>query len=561
MAQDYFSGNELRGNLKRRSVRSGAVTITSEAAKFLLYMGSMAVLARLLPKAEFGMVAMVTAITGFMAVFKDLGLSAATIQRREITHEQVSGLFWINVAIGGVLTLLVAGASPLVVWFYKDDHRLLAVTVAISTVFVIGGLGGQHQALLVRQMRFRRIAIVNLTAVVCGTAAGLAMALGRKGYLGAGLEALLTPHGAYWALVSVPIVTAAVGTAGLWLASGWRPSLPTRGVGLRSLVVFGSHVTGFNAVNYLARNMDNALIGRRWGDAVLGGYATAYRLLTLPLVQVNAPLASVAVPTLSRLRDNPERYRKYYLQAVSWIAFVTMPGIMFMIVYSQKVVALALGGGEKWADAGRIFMVLGIAGLFQPVTSTSGWFYLSHGRGKALMRWGIASAALIIASFFIGLPYGASGVATAYTAASLMQVWPCMYFATKNTPVSVGAIVGKLWRTYAATFAAGGAAAWMRWGMPGLEAAVTGSVGGRAISAVHRWLPALADDSVARIGDFAATGVFVTIGFAATAAAYVVATCALAGGTQPLREAKSLVGELLGKGRGAAAPTADGAKQ
>ncbi|MGD0900434.1 MAG: oligosaccharide flippase family protein, partial [Thermoguttaceae bacterium] len=156
---DFFSTAHLRDGLKGRSVRGGAASLVGQVAYFLMRLGSMAVLARILTPGDFGLVAMATAITGFVEMFKDAGLSLATVQRAEITHAQVSILFWINVALSAGLMLLVAAIAPAVAWFYGDS-RLIAITLVVAGAFLFGGVGIQHAALLRRQMRFGTLATV-----------------------------------------------------------------------------------------------------------------------------------------------------------------------------------------------------------------------------------------------------------------------------------------------------------------------------------------------------------------------------------------------------------------
>src|SRR5438046_8051456 len=122
-----------------------------------------------------------------------------------------------------------------------------------------------------------------------------------------------------------------VTVAGVWTACKWRPGLPTRGAGVRSMLAYGGNLTGFNVMTFFARNTDNALIGKFWGAYQLGVYSRAYQLLLMPMSQINNPLVAVAVPALSRLTDSPERYRAAYLKIVEKIAMITMPGIVFMM--------------------------------------------------------------------------------------------------------------------------------------------------------------------------------------------------------------------------------------
>src|SRR5208337_3020304 len=128
---DAFSTEHLHADLKGRSVRGGVLTLTSQGAQFLMQSIATVVLARLLVPADFGLVAMVTAITGLGQAFADLGLSEATIQREEISHDQVSALFWVNVGIGLILMLATAALAPVLAWFYREP-RLINITLVSS---------------------------------------------------------------------------------------------------------------------------------------------------------------------------------------------------------------------------------------------------------------------------------------------------------------------------------------------------------------------------------------------------------------------------------------------
>lgn len=157
----HFDTDHLRANLKRRSLRGGAVTLLSQGAKFALHFGSTMVLARLLTPGDFGLIAMVAPIAGFVSLFKDLGLSMATIQNTRIDHGQVSTLFWINVALSAALAGATVLLAPAVGWFYGDP-RTVPITIAFGCMMFLGGFTAQHLALIQRQMRFASMAAVEI---------------------------------------------------------------------------------------------------------------------------------------------------------------------------------------------------------------------------------------------------------------------------------------------------------------------------------------------------------------------------------------------------------------
>jgi len=141
-------------------VRGGAVALLAQGLAFVLQTGSTVVLARLLSPEDFGLQGMVVVMTGFLGLFRDAGLSVASVQREVLTHEQTSTLFWINVAVGAFLTIAAASMGPLLVGFYHEP-RLLSIAIASAAAFLFNSLAVQHRALLNRAMRFVTIAKID----------------------------------------------------------------------------------------------------------------------------------------------------------------------------------------------------------------------------------------------------------------------------------------------------------------------------------------------------------------------------------------------------------------
>jgi PST family polysaccharide transporter len=187
-------------------------------------------------------------------------------------------------------------------------------------------------------------------------------------------------------------------------------------------------------MSYFSRNLDNLIIGKVWGAYQLGVYSRAYQMLLMPMAQINAPLLSVAVPALSRLADSPARYRAAFLKILEKIAMITMPAVVFMIGTSDWLVLFLLG--PKWQDTGRIFMLLGIAAIVQPLTRSVLWLFSTQGRARELFHWGVISALIAVASIIAGLPWGAIGVAATYAAGDLFIATPLLFwFAGRRGPV------------------------------------------------------------------------------------------------------------------------------
>jgi PST family polysaccharide transporter len=416
--EGHLRTDDLVNDLGRRTARGGAITIFSQGTKFFLSMVVTVILARLLSPEDYGLVGMVAVVTGFISIFKDLGLSAATIQKAEINNEQISTLFWINLLLSVGIMLLTAAIAPAIAWFYGEP-KLTTIAVAYAAGFLFGGLAVQHEALLRRRMRFLALATAEIVALVVSSVVAITMAW----------------YGArYWALVSSQLCLGLIYGLAVWIACRWRPGLPVRNSGVREMLAFGGNLTGFGVVNYFARNVDNLLIGRYWGPEQLGLYARAYQLLLFPIDQMITPITAVAVPALSRLKDSPERYRQAYLRLLEKVALLTMPVMAFVIVTSDWLVNIVLG--SKWTGVSPIFSLLGIAGLVQPLASTAGWLFVTQGRTQHMFKWGMIGSTITVAGIIAGLKWGAVGVAASYSLTSIIIVIPLLFwFVSRSGPV------------------------------------------------------------------------------------------------------------------------------
>jgi O-antigen/teichoic acid export membrane protein len=411
--ESYFATDHIKADVERRTVRGGAVTVGYQVAKQALGIAEVAILSRLILPADSGLINMVVIVTGFIALFNDLGLSAATVQRDKLDHRQVSTLFWINIAMGVLLGVITAATAPVLAWFY-DEPRLLAVTVAIAFGFVFGGMTVQHRALLKRQMRFSTLVRIDLV----GTLIGMACAIGAA--------ALLPKDQRYWALVLELLIQGPIQIVGLWLACRWRPSLPVRGSGVMPMLKFGGNLTGFRIINYFARNLDNLLIGKFFGPAALGLYAKAYGLLLLPLRRITEPFSTVTMPALSRLNDSPERFREFYLRMASLVCLLSMPLVALMIGASDWIIGVVLA--PEWAGVSVLFALLGVAGLLEPISSTTGWLFVADGRTGEQFRWGFISTGLTVAAIMVGMFWGPVGVAASYGISGLLIRTPLLFW-------------------------------------------------------------------------------------------------------------------------------------
>lgn len=355
-------------DLKEKTIRGGLARLTAQGANFALRTVSLMVLARLLDPRDFGLVGMVTVFTGVLNIFRDFGLSSAVIQRANVTEEQVSTLFWINLLVGVLLGVLAVGMVPAIAVFYHEP-RLRGVTAVLAAGFCFNAAGVQHGALLQRQMRFTALAVINTVALVVGTAMAIGGALAGYGY---------------WSLVAMSVALPLITTIGCWMTSGWVPGRPRRQSGIRSMMRFGGGITLYSLVGYISTNFEKVLLGRFWGIDALGLYGRAYQLVNIPADNLNFAAGEVAFSALSRLQNEPARLRSYFLKGYSLLLALTLPITIVCALFAEDMILVVLG--PKWNAATPIFRLLAPTILVFAIANPLAWLLCSIGRvGRLLM--------------------------------------------------------------------------------------------------------------------------------------------------------------------------------
>ncbi len=407
--------------MRTLAVRGGIAVGLSQAVKITTQVINVVVLSRLLQPGDFGLLAALAPLIAFVNLFQGMGMQQAVIQHRDLPPEQLSRIFWLTFAVSLSCALLVAVASPAVAAFYRDP-RLRWLTVAASLPLVVAGVTSLPMAMLSRELRFGTVALIETVSMVVGPVAAVIAAL-----LGA----------RYWSLLVSTYASCLLNLALAWMATRWLPERPGLHLPSRSLLTFGANLSGFTIVNFFSRNLDNVLIGRAWGPISLGYYSRGYSLMLLPLQAINGPISSVMVPLMSRIEADKPQLRSVYLRTMNQVLLLAVPGMAAMTLTAADVIGLLFG--SKWAAIVPIFAWLGLAGLWQPVGNSTGWLFISQGRTRAMLHWGLYSSATTVLSFFAGLPWGAVGVAAAYTISDYVVRAPVLFwYMGRQGPVRMG---------------------------------------------------------------------------------------------------------------------------
>lgn len=425
-------------DLKQRTIQGGLARLLAQGANFALRVGSLMILARLLSPRDYGLVGMVAAFTGVLSLFRDFGLSSAAIQRPEVTEDQISTLFWINILVGAVLGILTVAMAPIVAAFYHEP-RLTAVTAVMALGFLFNAAGIQHSVLLQRQMRFTMMALISTVSLAMSSA--IAIAGAKAGY-------------GYWALVAMTVTLPLTATIGYWLAAKWVPGRPRRRAGIRSMMRFGGTLTLNSLMAYLGYNAEKILIGRFWGADAIGIYGRAYQLISIPTDNLNTAVGEVAFSALSRIQSDSGRLKSYFLKGYSLVLGLTLPITIGCALFPDDLISVLLG--PNWTEAVPIFRLLAPTILIFAIINPLGWLLFSLGHVGRSLKIALVFTPLIIAGYILGLPYGPKGVAFAYSTVMTLWVFPHIAWCVRGTVISLRDILMVVIRPLGSGLLAGG---------------------------------------------------------------------------------------------------------
>jgi PST family polysaccharide transporter len=388
-----------------RSIAIGAAWTTG--AQWFVQISQFAVsilLARLLLPADYGLVGMALVITAFVALFGNLGLGAALIQKKEIDEETISTAFWATVIAGAILLAVVYVAAPYAAEFYREP-RVTDVARVAALGLLFGPMNSIVTSLLERHMRYRAVAALDIATALLGQATAVGFALYGMGV---------------WSLVAGTLVAQATRIPLAFMFDRWTPRLAFNVTRLKELLSFGGYLLAFNFVNFFSRNLDKLIIGRSLGAAQLGYYDMAYQAMLKPLQNVSDTIGRPLFPALASLQGNPSEGAETYRKIVTLISLVTFPAMCGLSAVANDFVLLVLG--DRWLPSVPVLQILAIAGAVQSVSSTVGSVYLSQGRSDLMFKIGVFGMVAIGAAFLVGAQWGIVGVASAYTLVTI-GIW------------------------------------------------------------------------------------------------------------------------------------------
>ncbi|KQN43717.1 MOP flippase family protein [Rouxiella silvae] len=385
----------------------------SQITKIFSQVIGMFIFARFLTPQQIGIMSMALVVVNFANILRDLGSSAAIIQKEHVSEQLKNSVFYLNALFGFLLFALVFVFSSSIAEFFKEpDLALILKCIAIS--FPINSMTSVHLALLERDSKFNKIAFVEVLSSV--TSLLIAIYLSTQG---AGV----------YSLVAQTLLYSFLSALGFWIFSSWFPGKHFSFNDISSIFKFTSNLIGFNFINYFSRNCDQIIIGKFFSSSILGQYSLAYRIMLFPIQNITFVLTRSLYPLLSRLQDSKAEAFKIYMSTIKLIAVIIPPLMLGLSSVSHDFVLFFFG--EKWSSVAAILILLAPTAILQAMVSTTGSVFMSQGKTNVLLMISIFNAVLQIGSFIIGSFFDIHTLIKLYLVANIFMFIPNMFLAIK----------------------------------------------------------------------------------------------------------------------------------
>lgn len=394
----------------------------SQIFKVFAQLISMIYLARLISPSEYGIMAMAAIIINFAILFRDLGTSAAIVQRDKVTEELKSSIFWLNFILGFVVFIAIFSLSPFFSNFYNEP-RLKYVLWALSFNYLFLGSSSLHLSLMERESKFKIISKIEMSSYGIGLLVAIVMAKMNFGV---------------YSLVVQSIIGTVLSSILFWCYSPWRPQFKVEKNEIKSIFNFSYQLSFFNFINYFARNLDSFLIGKYMSASVLGAYNLAYRIMLFPLTSITFITNRSLFPILSQKKHNFKEIEFIYLNTIYMIWLITLPIATSLASLNKLFIEVVFG--SNWYLSAEILIWLAPTAIIQSVLSTTGTIFMSQGRTGVLSLLGIQGVILTSIAFIAGIHVDIVTLAKYYFFANVIHFIPCMFITMaiiKSTALNI----------------------------------------------------------------------------------------------------------------------------
>ncbi|ALB67386.1 Lipopolysaccharide biosynthesis protein WzxC [Cronobacter dublinensis 1210] len=377
-------------SLRDKTISGAKWSAISTVIIISLGLVQMTILARLMDGHQFGLLTISLVIIALADTLSDFGIANSIIQRKTISHLELTTLYWLNVGLGIVVCAVVFLLSDLIAAvLHNPDLAPLIKTLAFA--FVVIPHGQQFRALMQKELEFNKIGSIETFSVLAGFTFTVVSAQ-------------------YWPVAMTAILGYLVNTAVRTLLFGffgrkiYRPGLHFSLASVSSNLKFGAWLTADSLVNYINTNLSTLVLARILGAAVAGGYNLAYNVAVVPPMKLNPIITRVLFPAFAKIQDDTEKLRVNFYKLLSVVGIINFPALLGLMVVSNNFVPLVFG--EKWVSIVPILQLLCVVGLLRSIGNPIGSLLMAKARVDISFKFNVFKTFLFIPAIVAGGHFG-----------------------------------------------------------------------------------------------------------------------------------------------------------
>ena len=376
-------------SLRHRTARTLKWNTIDRVSSQLLYAVVGVVLANLLTKEDFGLVGALLVFQAFAILFVDSGFGSALLQKKEVTRDDYSTVFWFNLGVSILIYWILFFCAPLIADIFQGDRRLIPLSRVMFLSFIFNGLSLVQTTRLMKEMNVRGIAVANFIGLLISGGLGVGLALGGYGA---------------WALIWQTVCLSVVKSGWLWITGKWWPAPVFSRQSLKAIWRLGLSVFSSSALNTFFLYIYSFVIGAFYNLAALGLYTQADKWSKMGSASISQILTASFVPLLAKFQDDGPNFKRYVSKINRFAAFILFPAMLGIAAVGAPLFHTLFG--DKWDGAIFLFQLLAVRGVFVVLISLYTNYLLSLGYAKRLFIVEIVKDGMIFAAIMATVWFG-----------------------------------------------------------------------------------------------------------------------------------------------------------
>ncbi len=404
--------------LKRKSLTGFIWRVSQNISAQIITLVIQIILARILTPEDYGLVALTSVIITLLSVFVQTGFTSAIVQKKDLLEIDKSTMFFFSIGVGLILYSILFVSAPSLANYYHEP-LLPSVFRAQTFSMVIASFGAVHNALIARELLFKKNFISNLISVIVQGVAGISLALGGFGV---------------WALVISTLVRDVVNCIIVFWIYKWVPQLVFSFKSIKKMLSFSVMILAGNLLNSIYNSCRTLVIGKIYNAQMIAYYNKGYNFPATIMVGIDGAMTTVLFSSLSKLQDEQDKYVRYLRKSMQVSITIICPILCGMAAVADPMIRLLLT--DKWEEAIPFVMISCLICLSWPLSAKA---HALNAIGKSAINLGINFMVKIVAValVFLSIPYGVYAMCLSGLIDTMISVIAYTYVIAKYCNYSV----------------------------------------------------------------------------------------------------------------------------